>query len=55
MKEYWIVDPNAKSIDTFFLKNDEYIQTGNYYNMNDTVKCSIFPEFILELKDVFEE
>jgi Uma2 family endonuclease len=55
VKEYWIVDPDAKSIDTFYLENDKYIQTGNYYNMIDVIKSSIFPEFILELKDVFEE
>ena len=53
--EYWIVDPDAKSIDTFFLEKEKYVQTGNYYQTEDVIKCAVFPEFELSWKNVFEE
>ena len=30
--EYWIVDPDAKSVDVFVLEDEKYIQKGVYFN-----------------------
>lgn len=70
VKEYWIVEPDSKSIEVYLLKNNTF-ELDNIYSvfpdplvgkMNDEEKASIvtefhpsiFPELTILIKDVFE-
>ena len=55
VKEYWIVDPESKSVDVFVLENDKYEQQGVYFNTDDVIPCTLFPDFELTWKDVFRD
>ncbi len=58
VKEYWIVNPDAKSIEVFLLnKKSKYDSVGIYNEFNGftEVPVNIFPKLKLKLKDVFEE
>ena len=58
VKEYWIVNPDAKSIEVFYLeKNNKYESIGIYneYDGFSEVPVNIFPELKLSLKEIFEE
>ena len=49
--EYWIVDPEGKTVDVFVLENDRYIRSE--YGKNDTVSSRVLNELELNLTDVF--
>ena len=51
VKEYWILDPEANSLQVFVLKNGEY--TVKTYGTDDKVKVSIFDDLEIELNDIF--
>jgi Uma2 family endonuclease len=53
--EYWIVDPDAKSVDVFVLEDEKYIQKGGYFNEADVIPCTLFPEFQVSWKEIFAE
>lgn len=51
--EYWIVEPLDKLVDVFVLKNNKY-ELVRKYVANDLVPVNIFPDFSIDLKDIFE-
>ena len=51
--EYWIVDPEGKTIDVFKLENGEYV--GSEYIKDAVVKSHILEGCEIKLADVFEE
>jgi Uma2 family endonuclease len=53
--EYWIVDPDAKSVDVFVLEDEKYIHKGVYFNEVDVIPCTLFPEFQVSWKEIFAE
>jgi Uma2 family endonuclease len=53
--EYWIADPDAKTIDVFKLENGAYITAGNYYERTDIVQSEIFPDLRINWTDIFTE
>jgi len=58
IKEYWIVNPDAKSIEVFTLdKKNKYQSVGIYseYDGFTEVPVNIFPELKLSLKEIFED
>ncbi len=57
VKEYWIVNPDTKSIETFILTNDQYESEGVYselYGFKE-IPVSIFPGLTLKLIEIFED
>ena len=51
--EYWIVDPEGKTIDVFKLENGEYV--GSEYIKDAVVKSHVLEGCEIKLVDVFEE
>ncbi|WP_193769094.1 Uma2 family endonuclease [Metasolibacillus meyeri] len=70
VKEYWIIDPVAKSIEVYLLKDDRYELDNVYTVIPDwdweqmteeekkeavlTFKVSLYDDFIIDIKDIFK-
>lgn len=56
VKEYWIVNPDAKSIEVFVLQENKYHSIGVFNELDGytEVYSKLFPEMIFELKEIFE-
>ena len=64
MKEYWIVDPNNKSVEVYHLVEGKYQFAGSYkvseeYDeenkfLNNEIKVSIFEDLIVDVRNVFK-
>jgi Uma2 family endonuclease len=52
VKEYWIVDPDKKTVTVFLLRGGKY--AGKTYQGDGTAAQSIFPDCIIDLMAVFE-
>ncbi|MBE3588748.1 Uma2 family endonuclease [Desulfofundulus thermocisternus] len=52
VKEYWIVDPGARTVTVNLWQKNEYIQTG-VYGEEDTWRPHLLPGLIIEGKEVF--
>ncbi|MEW6238350.1 MAG: Uma2 family endonuclease [Candidatus Omnitrophota bacterium] len=52
VKEYWLVDPGAKQIQVFALK-DAALALWNAYRLDETMHSALWPELKLELKSIF--
>jgi len=53
VREYWIVDPDTKTVQVCVLENGKYVT--NMYGDTDTVPVYTLDGCIIDLKDVFEE
>jgi Uma2 family endonuclease len=51
VREYWIVDPEEKSLVVYALKNGEYV--ASTYEDTDTVQVAVLPGCAIDLKNVF--
>jgi Uma2 family endonuclease len=51
--EYWVIDPIAKLVDVFFLKEEKYTLVKKYVS-DEMVPVHILPGFSVDLKEVFE-
>jgi len=54
VKEYWLVEPDAKLITAFILKDNQYGRP-NIYSDEDEMKSSIFTDLIVNLAEVFTD
>ncbi len=54
VREYWIVNPDANSINQFVLQEDGKFSTGNIFYSNQIVQPAIFPDLHIDLKQVFK-
>jgi Uma2 family endonuclease len=52
VQEYWIVDPQEKTVEVMTLGKEEFENSGSYGKM-DTMKSPIFPGLTINLCDVF--
>lgn len=52
VKEYWIVNPQLKTMEVYVLKGQEYKQVA-IYKGKDTAESYIFNEIKIDLKNVF--
>ncbi|MEM9275773.1 MAG: Uma2 family endonuclease [Cyanobacteria bacterium P01_F01_bin.143] len=52
--EYWIVDPQTKTVIVLELKADTYIEVGNFSN-DDLIQSSKFKELKLKVSEVFDQ
>lgn len=57
VKEYWIVNPDANSIEVFCLEKGKYQSKGIYseFDGHEEIGVHIFPGLKLSLKEIFEE
>ena len=70
VREYWLVDPKAESIDVYLLKDGKYELDETYHNITDeelsemdeeerarqrlSLKLSLYDELEIKVMDVFE-
>ncbi|MBR1729109.1 MAG: Uma2 family endonuclease [Selenomonadaceae bacterium] len=58
VREYWIVDPDKKSIQVYHLVNGNFLDSGKYNfdgsGAGDKIDVSIFEDLIVDLKLVFK-
>lgn len=52
--EYWIVFPSEKLIEKFILHDERY-KLESVYNQDDQAIPSLFPDLLIDLKEVFNE
>jgi len=55
VREYWIVDPNAKTVHVFLLQEDGSYDFGSIYESPQKVPVHIFDGLEIDLKEVFED
>ena len=53
VREYWIVDPDIKAVNTHILENGKYYVAG--YTGTDTVPVHVLEGCTIDLSDVFED
>lgn len=54
VREYWIVDPVSKTVQTFVLEEKHFI-AKEYGEVEDHVPVSIFPDLAIDLTQVFPQ
>ena len=54
VKEYWIIEPNDKTIFIYTLQNEKYIGLKPQTHL-DTIKSPLFPIFNFEIADIFKD
>lgn len=54
VKEYWIIEPEAKLVSVFVLQENQRYGRPDIYTEDDKIKVSIFPDLVVDLKPVFE-
>ena len=55
VREYWIVDPNAKAVHIFLLQPDGKYDSGVVYNCNQKAPVHIFEGLEIDLRELFED
>lgn len=53
--EYWIVDPETKTVKVFLLDDEGAYRTAKAYNRSDVVKVNVLNGCFIELSKVFPE
>jgi Uma2 family endonuclease len=55
VKEYWIADPDAKTVNVYKLDLIGKYFLDKIYQAADTLKVGIFPDLEISLTEIFEE
>ena len=55
VKEYWLVEPNDKALFAYTLNGEGKFISSKPYTEDSSISPSMFPDFELELKEVFAE
>lgn len=65
VEEYWIVSPQGKSVEIYYLQDGKYILEESYilvedkedehYNAETIISLRAFPHITMELRDIFEK
>jgi Uma2 family endonuclease len=56
VREYWIINPDAESVEIFHLQKGEYNSIGVFgeYDLEGDVSSQIFPDLTLKLSELFK-
>lgn len=54
VKEYWIIEPNDKTIFIYTLQNEKYIGLKPQIHL-DIIKSPLFPDFNFEIAEIFKD
>ena len=54
VQEFWIVEPEGKLVSVFVLQNNKRYGRPDVYSEEDKINVSVFPDFIVDLKAIFE-
>lgn len=54
-KYQWVVEPDQKLVSVFLLQPDNRYGRPGIYSDEDTIKVSIFKDFEIDLKTVFDK
>lgn len=54
VKEYWIVEPEQKIVSVFVLQDNNRYGRPDVFSEEDQITVSIFPDFSIDLKLVFQ-
>jgi Uma2 family endonuclease len=52
VREYWIVQPNDKSVNVYTLENEQYVLVDIYES--GSIPCQIFPDLVIEHGRIFQ-
>jgi Uma2 family endonuclease len=57
VKEYWIINPDAESVEVFVLENEKYFSRGVYSKLDGSthVDVQIFDNLSMSLQEIFQE
>lgn len=54
VKEYWLANPEGKSIQIFYLDKHVYVELETFIEKEETVYSKFFPEFSFAMTSIFE-
>ena len=54
VKEYWLVNPEGKSLQIFHLENGEYVEFDTVEDKDELITSKLFPDLKFTTTDVFE-
>lgn len=54
VKEYWIANPEGRSLQIFHLENDKYVELETYEEKEEVILSKLFPDLKIKMIDVFE-
>lgn len=54
VKEYWLVNPEGRSLQIFHLENDKYEEFETLEEKEETITSKLFPELQIPMVSVFE-
>jgi Uma2 family endonuclease len=54
VREYWLVNPEGRSMQIFYLENNEYKEFDTLENKDEIITSKIFPELKFPMTSVFE-
>lgn len=49
VREYWIINPQKKSVTVFDFENDKH---SNQYTLDEDIPVCIFPELVLNIQQL---
>ena len=55
VKEYWLVHPEAQTIQVFLLQEDGKYDDGALYEFEGKIPVHVFGDYMLDLEDIFDE
>lgn len=54
VKEYWLVNPEGRSLQIFHLENDKYVEFDTVEDKDELITSKLFPELKFTTTDIFE-
>jgi Uma2 family endonuclease len=54
VKEYWIANPEGRSLQIFYLNDGKYEEMETYEEKEDTITSKLFPDLKIKMIEVFE-
>jgi len=55
VKEYWIINPESKTVETYILVKQKYERNLFFEDAAGTIKTPLFPELEIDCKEMFKD